>query len=152
MIKKANTDLIAGIVGLAVTAAFWLTLDPEMTRLSIMFPRAMTIIMGCISVVLVIKGFWKAERQDLFAEGSNFRVAVTALHFFVWGLAIPYLGFFVTSVCVMSSLIFYLARARRRYSPKVMAGWVLVVIFVVGFFYSIFTKLLHVPLPSGYLM
>ena len=152
MIKNANTDLIAGIAGLSVTGVFWFTLDPEMTRLSIMFPRAMIMIMGFISALLVIKGVWKAERQDLFAEGSNLRVMVTALHFFAWGLAIPFVGFFVSSVVVMSSLIVYLALARRGYSVRIMAGWVLIVVVVVSFFYVIFTQLLHVPLPRGLLM
>ena len=152
MIRNANTDLIAGAVGLAVTAGFWFTLDPDMTRLSSMFPKAMIRIMALISVLLVIRGFRKPERRDLFSEGSNRRVFVTALHFFAWGIAIAHVGFFVSSVVVISSLAYYLALANRSVSLKVMAGWVLIVLFEVGFFYLIFTRLLHIPLPRGFLM
>jgi len=152
MIKNANTDLIAGLVGLAITAAFWFSLDPEMTRLSRMFPRAMIKIMGLISVLLVIRSFVNPDRRNLFAEGSNRRVLVTAGHFFAWGVAIPYAGFFVSSVIVISSLVYYLALANRKVSLKVMSGWVLIVLFEVGFFYLIFTKLLHIPLPGGFLI
>ena len=152
MIRNANTDLIAGLVGLGITAAFWFTLDPEMTRLSKMFPRAMIRIMGLISVLLVIRGFVKPDRRDLFAEGSNRRVIVTVLHFFAWGAAIAHVGFFASSVIVISSLVYYLALATRRVSFKVMTGWVAIVVFEVGLFYMVFTRLLHIPLPSGLLM
>ncbi len=152
MIRNANTDLVAGLVGLGVTAAFWLSLDPEMTRLSSMFPKTMTKIMGLISVLLVIRSFLNPDRRNLFAEGSNRRVIVTALHFFAWGIAIPNVGFFVSSLVVISSLVYYLALANRQVSYKLMAGWVMIVLFEVGFFYLIFTKLLHIPLPSGFLI
>ncbi|HDR16323.1 MAG TPA: hypothetical protein ENN79_12730, partial [Desulfobacteraceae bacterium] len=102
--------------------------------------------------LLVIRSFMKADRSDLFSEGSNRRVIVTALHFFAWGIAIGYVGFFVSSVLVISSLVYYLALANRRVSLKVMTGWVMIVIFEVGFFYLIFTRLLHIPLPRGFLM
>lgn len=152
MIRNANTDLIAGVVGLVMTAAFWISLDPEMTRLSSMFPKAMIKIMGLISALLVIRGFVKPDRRDLFSEGSNRRVIVTALHFFTWGIAIPYVGFFVSSVVVISSLVYYLALANRRVTFKLMAGWLLIVLFEVGFFYLVFTRLLHIPLPRGILV
>ena len=152
MTKNANTDLIAGLVGLALTSAFWFTLDPDMTRLSSMFPKAMIRIMGLISVLLIIRGFLNPDRRDLFSEGSNRRVIVTAVHFFGWGIAIPHAGFFVSSVVVISSLVYYLALANRTVSMKVMAGWVLIVLFEVSFFYAIFTRLLHIPLPAGFLM
>jgi hypothetical protein len=152
MIKNTNTDLIAGIAGLFITAMFWFTMDPEMTRMSRIFPKAMILIMFCVSAILVIKGFLKPERRNLFAEGSNRRVIVTALHFFAWGVAIPHVGFFVSSVVVISSLVYYLALANRQVSLKVMARWVVIVIFEVGIFYFIFTKFLHIPLPGGFLI
>jgi hypothetical protein len=127
-------------------------MDPEMTRMSRIFPKAMILIMFCVSAILVIKGFLKPERRNLFAEGSNRRVIVTALHFFAWGVAIPHVGFFVSSVVVISSLVYYLALANRQVSLKVMARWVVIVIFEVGIFYFIFTKFLHIPLPGGFLI
>jgi hypothetical protein len=152
MIKNANTDLIAGLVGLGITAAYWFSLDPEMTRLSKMFPSAMIKIMGLISVLLVIRSFVNPDRRNLFAEGSNRRVIVTAVHFFAWGIAIPRVGFFVSSAVAISSLVYYLALANRRVTLKSMSGWVLIILFEVSIFYLIFTKLLHIPLPRGFLI
>jgi len=98
MIKNANSDLWAGCIGLALSVAFWFSIDEEIMHLSIMFPKAMIAIMALISILLLIKGILKAERQDLFNVGSNRRVIITALIFFAWGVAISYLGFFVSSV------------------------------------------------------
>ena len=74
MIKNANSDLWAGCIGLALSVAFWFSIDEEIMRLSIMFPKAMIAIMALISILLLVKGVLKAERQDLFNVGSNKRV------------------------------------------------------------------------------
>jgi hypothetical protein len=150
--NNANTDLAAGLLGLGLSIAFWLSIDEEIMHLSIMFPKAMIAIMALISVALLVKGFMNADRQALFSEGSNRRVLVTALLFFTWGIAIAYIGFFVSSVSVIFLLAAYLALARRRLNPGRLAAWVAIVVCEVAFFYLIFTRLLHVPLPEGVLI
>jgi len=152
MIKNANSDLWAGCIGLALSAAFWFSIDEEIMRLSIMFPKAMIAIMALISILLLIKGLLKAERQDLFNVGSNKRVMVTALLFFVWGAAISYLGFFVSSVLAILAQAWYLSLARRKVTLATLALWLAVAAGEVAFFYLIFTRLLHVPLPEGILI
>ena len=152
MIKNANSDLWAGCIGLALSVAFWFSIDEEIMRLSIMFPKAMIAIMALISILLLVKGILKAERQDLFNVGSNRRVIITALLFFVWGVAISYLGFFVSSVLAILAQAWYLALARRKVTLPVLALWLVVAAGEVAFFYLIFTRLLHVPLPEGILI
>jgi len=152
MIKNANSDLWAGCIGLALSAAFWFSIDEEIMRLSIMFPKAMIAIMALISILLLIKGILKAERQDLFNVGSNRRVLITALLFFVWGVGINYLGFFVSSVLAILAQAWYLALARRKVTLPTLALWLVVAAGEVAFFYLIFTRLLHVPLPEGILI
>ena len=152
MIKNANSDLWAGCIGLALSAAFWFSIDEEIMRLSIMFPKAMIAIMALISILLLVKGILKAERQDLFNVGSNKRVLITALLFFVWGVAISYLGFFVSSVLAILAQAWYLAQARRKVTLPALALWLAVAAGEVAFFYLIFTRLLHVPLPEGILI
>jgi O-antigen/teichoic acid export membrane protein len=151
MIRNVNTDLVAGALGLALSFAFWWLIDPEITQLSIVFPMAMIIVMAIVSALLFLKGLTKtAERQDIFAEGSNLRVLVTALFFFGWAVGIGYLGFFVSSVLAMSLLALYLALASRRVKPLSFALWMGIVACEVAFFFLIFTRLLHVPLPEGW--
>ena len=152
MIKNANSDLWAGCIGLALSAAFWFSIDEEIMRLSIMFPKAMIAIMALISILLLIKGIIKAELQDLFDVGRNRRVIITALLFFVWGGAISYLGFFVSSVLAILAQAWYLALARRKVTLPALALWLVVAAGEVAFFYLIFTRLLHVPLPEGILI
>jgi hypothetical protein len=152
MIKNANSDLWAGCIGLALSAAFWFSIDEEIMRLSIMFPKAMIAIMTLISILLLIKGIVKAERQDLFNVGSNRRVIITALLFFAWGIGISYLGFFVSSVLAILAQAWYLALARRKVSLPALSLWLVIAAGEVTFFYLIFTRLLHVPLPEGILI
>ena len=152
MIKNGNSDLWAGCIGLALSVAFWFSIDEEIMRLSIMFPKAMIAIMALISILLLIKGILKAERQDLFNVGSNRRVLITALLFFVWGVSISYLGFFVSSVLAILAQAWYLALARRKVTVLTLALWLVVAAGEVAFFYLIFTRLLHVPLPEGILI
>ena len=152
MIKNANSDLWAGCIGLALSSAFWFSIDEEIMRLSIMFPKAMIAIMALISILLLVKGILKAERQDLFSVGSNRRVLITALLFFIWGVAISYLGFFVSSVLAILAQAWYLALARRKVTLPTLALWLVVAAGEVAFFYLIFTRLLHVPLPQGILI
>jgi hypothetical protein len=151
MIRSANTDLVAGLLGLVLTAVFWFFIDPEIMRLSIMFPKAMIAIMGLISVVLVIRGFTKvAEHSDIFSVGNNLRVFVTGVFFFAWSIAISYLGFFVSSFLAITLIASYLAAARRKVTVPIFGLWVLIALGEVTFFYLIFTRLLHVPLPKGW--
>ena len=151
MIKNANSDLW-GCIGLALSVAFWFSIDEEIMHLSIMFPKAMIAIMALISILLLIKGILKAERQDIFNVGSNRRVIITALIFFGWGVAITYLGFFVSSVLAILAQAWYLALARRKVTLPTLALWLVVAAGEVAFFYLIFTRLLHVPLPKGILI
>jgi hypothetical protein len=150
VIRNANTDLLAGTIGLGLSLLFWFSIDREIMRLSIMFPKAMILIMALISVLLVVKGFMKADRQNLFDLGSNLRVSVTGMFFFAWGIAIVYLGFFTASVLAIFTITAYLATARRKVTPGTLAIWLVIVICEVAFFYLIFTQLLHVPLPQGF--
>ena len=152
MIKNANSDLWAGCIGLALSTAFWISIDEEIMRLSIMFPKAMIAIMALISILLLVKGILNAERQDLFGVGSNRRVIITALSFFAWGAAISYLGFFVTSVLAILAQAWYLALARRKVTLPALGLWLVIAAGEVAFFYLIFTRLLHVPLPKGILI
>ncbi len=151
MIRNVNTDLVAGALGLLLSFAFWWLIDPEITHLSIVFPMAMITIMAIVSALLLIKGISRAaERGNLFEVGSNVRVAVTGLFFFGWAMAISHLGFFVASVVAIAAIAFYLALARRRVSPATFVGWVVIAAGEVAFFYFIFTRLLHIPLPEGW--
>jgi len=148
MNREVNTELIAGIAGLLLTAVFFFGLE-DVSWMSIIFPKTVVYIMAIISVLLVVKGFVKPSRHRIFSDGSNTRWIVTGILFFSWVLAMPFLGFFVSTVVFMTAIVAYLASARMPLTIMKFIVWVPIVIAEVTFFYLIFTKVLYVPLPEG---
>jgi hypothetical protein len=151
MTKTRNTTMIAGAIGLGLSIIFWFSLE-DISRLSIIFPKAMIIIMAAISAGLIISGIISPERVGLFGEGNYLRAFVTGVTLFAWVIAISWVGFYVSSVAAFSFLVYYLALARRKVGLRRFALWVLIIILEVGIFYLIFTRLLYVPLPRGWLI
>ncbi|MDF1593727.1 MAG: tripartite tricarboxylate transporter TctB family protein [Desulfobacterales bacterium] len=151
MTKGTNTNLIAGLIGLALSAGFWFSLE-EISRMSIIFPKAMIIIMAFISVCQIISGFISPERVRLFGEGDHLRAFVTGITLFAWVIAVSWVGFYVSSVIAFSFLVYYLALARRSVTLAQLASWVVIIAVEVGVFYLIFSRLLYVPLPKGWLI
>ncbi len=150
MAKKFNTDIIGGIIGLVITVFFWFSRE-GVTRLSIMFPNALLILMAVFSAAIIIKGFARADRQPIFSNGDQRRIVVTSATLFLWVLAVVWIGFYVGSVIMFSFLVYYLASARKKVRLSQFAIWVVIIAGLVGFFYFIFAKLLYVPLPKGIL-
>jgi hypothetical protein len=148
MNREVNTELIGGIAGLLLTAVFFFGLE-DVSWMSIIFPKTVVYIMAIISVLLVVKGFVKPSRRRIFSDGSNTRWIVTGVLFFLWVLAMPFLGFFVSTVVFMVAIVAYLASARMPLTIMKFIIWVPIVIAEVTFFYLIFTKVLYVPLPEG---
>ena len=148
MNKEINTDIASGVIGLTLTAVFFFVLE-DISRLSIMFPETMVYIMAIISAALVVKGFVKPSRDRIFHVGSNTRWLVTGILFFLWVGLMPVLGFFVSTVVFMTAIVAYLAKSRIRLTLGKFLVWLPVIVAEVTFFYLIFTKILHVPLPEG---
>ena len=150
MNREINTLITSGTVGLLLTAVFFFNLE-NISWMSIGFPRTVVYVMGFVSVVLVVLGVVKPSRDKIFNVGSNVRWIVTGVLFFLWVLFMPVIGFFVCSVIFMTAIVVYLARAREEVTIKKFLIWLPIVIAEVTFFYLIFTKVLHVPLPEGML-
>ena len=124
----------------------------DISRLSIIFPKAMVIIMALISLGRVVNGIVSPRQRQLFGEGDHLRAGVTGITLFAWVIAISWVGFYVSSVVAISFLAYYLALARRRVTLNQFAVWVVIIAVEVGIFYLIFTRLLYVPLPEGWLI
>ena len=148
MNREINTQITSGIIGLLLTAVFFINLE-KISWMSIGFPKTVVSIMGLVSVILVVLGFVKPSRDQIFSVGSNVRWIVTGVLFFLWVLFMPVLGFFVSSVIFMTAIVVYLARVRSEVTIKKFFAWLPIVIAEVTFFYLIFTQVLHVPLPQG---
>ncbi len=148
MNREINTHITSGIVGLLLTAVFFFNLE-NISWMSIGFPKTVVYIMGLVSVILIVLGFVKPSRDQIFNVGSNVRWIVTGVLFFLWVLFMPVLGFYVSSVIFMTAIVGYLARVRTELTMRKFLVWIPIVIAEVTFFYLIFTQVLHVPLPQG---
>lgn len=151
MNRTVNADICSGAVGFVVAAIFWFSIE-EVSWLSIRFPQYLIAILVILSGTLLIKGWLKPENLTVFNDGNNRRIIVTGATLFVWCLAINYIGFYVSSVMVITFLACYLAKARRDVTVKTFCMWVLIITIKVGLFYLVFNKLLYVPLPKGILI
>jgi hypothetical protein len=148
MTRRANTDLLSGIIGLAIAGVFWWGRG-EVGRLSIMFPHALLLLLAAFSVGLMVKGLVRPDRRSIFSEGDRAKIIGTCAILFTWVVAIPYIGFFLASVAGFWVMTCYLATSRRNVTPLLAAKLFCVVLAEVTFFYLIFAKLLYVPLPTG---
>jgi hypothetical protein len=148
MNREVNSDMIAGIIGILLTAVFFFALE-DVSWMSIIFPKTIVFLMAIISGLLVVKGFVRPSRRQIFNIGSNTRWLLTGTLFFLWVLVMPVLGFFVSTVVFMTAIVGYLARARMPLTIGRFLVWIPIVIAEVTFFYLIFTKVLYVPLPEG---
>ncbi|MEE4263325.1 MAG: tripartite tricarboxylate transporter TctB family protein [Desulfobacteraceae bacterium] len=148
MNREVNTDIIAGVIGMILTAVFFFGLE-DVSWMSIIFPETIVYLIALISGLLILKGFVNPSRRPIFNVGSNTRWIVTGILFFLWVLVMPVIGFFVSTVVFMTAIVAYLASARMPLTIMKFIVWVPIVIAEVTFFYLIFTKVLYVPLPEG---
>lgn len=148
MRKNVNTDLIGAVIGLVVLAMFW-GAKKEVGHLSIMFPNALLILVGVFSGLLLLKAFFRGDREAIFSDGNQVRIIITGSILLAWVVGIMYLGFLSTSLVMFPLLVFFLASAREKVTAKKAAAWTVVSTVEVLVFYFIFSRFLQVPLPTG---
>ena len=151
--RQYNTDRIAGVVGLIITAIFWLAREPWMP-LSAQWPNAILTFMLLGSIGLLVQGTIQPIREPVFIEGSRLRMVVIAVLLLLWGLALPRLGFIAASIAFFFMIWWFLQRAVSREAGDRMrwTGLGMALLVSSGLtlaFHAIFTRVLHVPLPKG---
>lgn len=145
---RVNTDLVAGLLGLFAVAVFW-SGRGRLTHLSSVFPDTVLAIIAVLSLLLLGKAFMQPDVRALFAEGSRMRMVVVTAALFVWWWLIGALGFYIASVLVFLFLAWYLAIVHRQVRLPELGLWLAVIVLEVGFFYGIFTQVLHIRPPRG---
>lgn len=152
--KRVDHDLpgtITAIVFIAVAClALWDTTN-MVDADSYVFPRAIAIAMIVFSLVLI---FWNlarprpAEKKEL-DTGSYPRRIGLVVAMFASTLLMPYIGFLLSGICAFIALT--LAAMFDPWTPSRRLTYPLIGIVVVIGFYTLFAKVLQVPLPSGVL-
>ena len=148
MIVRLNTDLAAGILGLAFAALLWLPRE-ELGRLSIIFPRAMIIVTVLLALALIVKAFVKPAERQIEIEGSPLRLVIAIAILFAWWYAIGLVGFLLATAIAFFGFTWFLARIEMPVSARRLAMWVPIMALLIGVFYVAFTEVLSVRLPTG---
>lgn len=148
MILRLNTDIASGALGLVFGAVLWFPRG-DIGRLSIIFPRAILLVLALISIALIVKGFIKPSGRQIEITGSPRRLVTVMIGFFVWWGVVDILGFLLTTLIAFFVLTWYLARVETAVTWQRMLKWTPVILVLVGVFYLTFTEVLSVRLPSG---
>lgn len=148
MILRLNTDIASGALGLVFGAVLWFPRG-DIGRLSIIFPRAILLVLALISIALLVKGFIKPSGRQIEITGNPWRLATVMIGFFVWWAVVEILGFLLTTLIAFFALTWYLARVETAVTWQRMLKWTPVILVLVGVFYLTFTEVLNVRLPSG---
>lgn len=148
MVLRVNTDIVAGIIGLVFAAVLWLPRE-EMSRLSIMFPRAIVLITVLLGIALIVKGVFKPGDREVEIEGSVKRLFLTILGLIAWWYAIGKLGFLVATSIAFFGFTWFLASVEGRVSLRRLLMWIPIMAVLIGVFYLAFTEVLSVRLPTG---
>ncbi|EHA15558.1 tripartite tricarboxylate transporter TctB family protein [Halomonas sp. HAL1] len=148
MILRLNTDIASGALGLVFGAVLWFPRG-DIGRLSIIFPRAILLVLALISIALIVKGFIKPSGRQIEITGSPRRLITVMIGFFVWWGVVEILGFLLTTVIAFFTLTWYLASVETAVTWQRMLKWTPVILVLVGVFYLTFTEVLNVRLPTG---
>lgn len=145
-------------IGLAVLfvifGAWVLSETGPMTAMGSVFPRAIAIAMIVFSVALIIQQLRRPARAGsdplVTPSGSSPRRIALAAVMAVWALAMPVVGFFVTSL--LAFLVLLAVANYDGWTVRRAVGYGAVGLAVVTGFYVLFVKILLVPVPGGWLL
>lgn len=157
-LRRANTDLLAGIVGLSVFSVFWLARD-DWRRPSAVWPETILYGLAIISLVLLVKSLFVRERSEIFGEGGKGRMIFSVFVLVAWALCVYYLGFLLGSLVCFAMLSAFVRWAElqtmqdssQSMTLKLFSLWGGVIALEVYVLYFVFSNVLLVPLPEGIL-
>lgn len=142
-----NSDIIIGVFTAALTVlVYFVTRD--LSKLGVIFVNYVLTVMGCLSVIVLVKGFIRPEKLKFFEsvmERNNILIGVAIL--LIYLIVLPLVGFLPSSYCFY--FVFNLYLAEERFTLKSILTSALLTFLVVTGFYVVFHYFLEVPLPVG---
>ena len=140
--------LITAVAILILSA--WVLWEAEgYSELAAAFPRAVALIMMVASVALIVRCLLRLQPPAEVEVGSRLHRGALLLVLFAWAALIPIIGFFLASVAG-----FVASGLTARYEPWPAPRWLgllAMAVMAVGVFYGLFSEVLRVPFPQGWL-
>ena len=146
--EKLNTDLVGGIVVLAVAAFFQFNMDPDFTPLAAYFPKRLIVCMAVMGVMLLIKAYVRPVYMDSFIGKLNAPVVFTILVGLAWVFLLEWIGFIISSAAAIF-VILYRFEPKAKRTPARLAKLAAIALVEVAVIYVVFIKLLYVTMPVG---
>lgn len=142
-----NSDIIIGVFTAVLTIlVYFVTRD--LSKLGVIFVNYVLTVMGCLSVIVLVKGFIRPEKLKFFEsvmERNNILIGIVILMIYL--IVLPLAGFLPSSYCFY--FVFNLYLAEERFTLKNLLTSTLLTFLVVTGFYVVFHYFLEVPLPAG---
>lgn len=142
-----RTDTLVAVLLMGLSAVFY-KLSMDLTEGGDIFPKLLSIVTAGLSLVLLIMDLRKARAESGSEKESGgpktLRPYVTFVLAVLYVVAVITIGFFVSTVAFMVVMMLYLG-------VRKIPNYLLAVAFVVAFYFFLFDKFLHVPLPRGLL-
>lgn len=141
-----RADTVVALVLMGVSVLFYY-LSLDLTDGGDIFPKLLSVIIACLSLILLVMDFRKARPGRSAEEKPAVKTArpyVTFLLAVLYVAAVVTIGFFTATVAFLIVLMLYLGVGK-------ISNYVIAVACVVGFYYLLFDRFLHVPLPRGLL-
>ena len=142
-----NSDIIIGAFTAAMTIlVYFVTRD--LSKLGSIFINYVLTVMGCLSLIVLIKGFVKPEKLKFFEstmERNNILIGIFIL--LIYLIFLPLVGFLPSSYCFY--FVFNLYLGEDRFTLRNILTSALLTFVVVTGFFVVFHYFLEVPLPVG---
>lgn len=146
--KKLNTDLIGGIIVLAVAAFFQFNMDPDFSPLAAYFPERIIVCLAVLGVALLIKAKVSPVYMDSFISHMNSTMVFTIVTGLAWVFLLQWIGFLISSLAAIF-LILYRLEPKANRTPARLARLAAITALEVAVIYVVFVKLLFVTMPVG---
>lgn len=149
-LSNTNVNVISGLVSLILGGLFYILTygfpDIETDILGPGFlPKLYSILLVIFGLILIINAIVKrkSEINEVKSTNHSFLYGLASmLIVFVYILVLPYIGFYISTILVMLALLYFLKVRNYIILFSVSLGTVI-------FLFTIFEKLLKVPIPSG---
>lgn len=150
-IEFFNTETISGLLSILVGSFFYyLTLDFPSIETDVLgaafLPKLYSILLIIFGVILITKKLVKSNTNPENQEGEfkGFYGLSSMVIVLIYVLLLPYIGFYIATILVMLTLLYFLKVRKILVLLSVSVG-------VTLFVFILFEKLLKVPLPTGVL-
>ncbi len=156
MARLFNTDMVAGLLGLAITYVFYAARGANWSTLSAQWPNSILVFMAAVSMLLIIKALVAAAPGPIFYEANPLRLVWTIALLVVWVLLLPRLGFILTSTLMFYAVWFVVGQgvlremnASRQFPVLSHLQVVAIAAVLAVGSHWLFSRILFVPLPRG---